>query len=1550
MGFSLRGAVNKIGDGGEKLLGKAKKKAGELIDDGAHIVGDGLDHVGLDDAADWVEDKGDHIADHLGAHVAEQQLGQSEEPDELLHGDAGKIREAVLHLAKLAMAFDAGHTGLSHLDPGDWDGFGADAFRKMFKAQPAKWAHAATACAEAGLALENYAETVDWAKGQAKEAVRLWKQGTAARKAAADAYNTAVDTYHDDVKAYNDKVDDGKDPGTKPTKPAAFTDPGAKDKQAAKDTLNAARTQRDSAAATAEAKVRAATKLAPKKPDFTDRMQNDFGDVGKALPIAGEHFVGGLVRSGTDLVKFARGLNPYDPYNLTHPAQYLTHLNATAAGLVDMTQHPERLPGIILGTGWGSDGSEASGRLVGNILLAIATDGGSAAGKAAAEDAAKTAAKDAAEQAARSGARAAAEDPAKAAIEKAAKKCLSDPIDVATGDMVLSQTDIALPGTLPLVLERTHLSSYRIGRFYGPTWASTLDQRLELDDAGVVFVAEDGSVLLYPVPQPGVPALPAHGPRRTLEWDGRPGDPLRITDPETGRTHHFAAVPGTPKAAGGPMVLPLVEVTDRNGNAYTVTYDEAGLPTEVRHSGGYHLTLDSRDGRITALHVNDPAAPATTVRTYAYDDAGNLTAVANSSRLPYRFTYDPAGRITSWTDRNETSYAYTYDPRGRCTATHGTDGFLSSTFTYDDATRTTTFTNSLGHSSTYAHNAAYRLVAETDPLGRTTTQQWDESNDHVVSVTNALGHTTRYEYDDAGNLVQVALPDGSTAAAVYNALGQPLLITEPGGAAWTHEYDTHGNLLTTTDPIGAVTRYLRDARGHLIGVTDPLGHTHRYEVNAVGLPVAGTDPLGNTTRTERDAFGRTVSVTDPLGHTVRAAWTPDGNPAWREDAGGARESWQWDGEGNLTRHTDQAGHVTRYTYTHFDLTATRTDPDGRVHSFAYDTELHLTAVTNPQGLSWTYAHDPAGRVVAETDFNGRTLAYTHDAAGQLATRTNGASQTTAFTRDALGRLTGQSDTTGGATSYAYDAAGLLAIASNADATVTFERDALGRVLSETVNGRTTGYTYDLAGNRLTRTTPSGHTSTWSYDAAGRPTGLDSVAGSLTFGYDAAGRETERGFGDGIRLAQQWDTAGRLAGTTVTDAAHARADRLIHHRTYTYREDGYLTEVRDLLEGTRRYDLDATGRVTGVRAPDATETYAYDTAGNLTRSAAPSGTDSLPTREFTGTLIHRSGRTTYEHDAQGRLTRTTLRLLNGQKRVRTFTWNADDRLVRTESAGTTWHYGYDPLGRRTAKQQLAVDGSVLARTDFAWDGPRLAEQSVPGGEVTSWDYAPDTHSPLTQTATTGTHTDFYLVVTDLVGTPTQLLTPAGTVAWHSSRTPLWGPAAAPTADAGAPACPLRFPGQYADDETGLHYNHHRYYDPADARYLTPDPLGLLPADNDYAYVPNPTRTSDPLGLASCETAAKPKLSDPLPRGMNNKIAQAYDDVKAGRIPSHDTYGGREHPWWKDAKEYRVPGRPETDRILVKELPNGVKVYGWTSTHYQKIQRFSAPHFPDSGWDK
>jgi len=76
-------------------------------------------------------------------------------------------------------------------------------------------------------------------------------------------------------------------------------------------------------------------------------------------------------------------------------------------------------------------------------------------------------------------------------------------------------------------------------------------------------------------------------------------------------------------------------------------------------------------------------------------------------------------------------------------------------------------------------------------------------------------------------------------------------------------------------------------------------------------------------------------------------------------------------------------------------------------------------------------------------------------------------------------------------------------------------------------------------------------------------------------------------------------------------------------------------------------------------------------------------------------------------------------------------------------------------------------------------------------------------------------------------------PGGTTTWNRTATAY---------------TPLRFPGQYHDPETGLHYNYFRHYDPETARYLTRDPLGLAPSPNPTTYVHNPQTWSDSLGLA------------------------------------------------------------------------------------------------------
>jgi RHS repeat-associated protein len=99
--------------------------------------------------------------------------------------------------------------------------------------------------------------------------------------------------------------------------------------------------------------------------------------------------------------------------------------------------------------------------------------------------------------------------------------------------------------------------------------------------------------------------------------------------------------------------------------------------------------------------------------------------------------------------------------------------------------------------------------------------------------------------------------------------------------------------------------------------------------------------------------------------------------------------------------------------------------------------------------------------------------------------------------------------------------------------------------------------------------------------------------------------------------------------------------------------------------------------------------------------------------------------------------------------------------------------------------------------------------------------------------------------------------SGEVAWQSDGT-LYGtrrPGAAETVD-----CPLRFPGQYFDAETGLHYNVFRYYDPEVGGYYSPDPLGLDAGPNHHAYVPNPMSWCDPLGLKCLEFFSVQGLDD------------------------------------------------------------------------------------------
>ncbi|MBH5132180.1 RHS domain-containing protein [Streptomyces sp. HB-N217] len=1040
----------------------------------------------------------------------------------------------------------------------------------------------------------------------------------------------------------------------------------------------------------------------------------------------------------------------------------------------------------------------------------------------------------------------------------------SDPIDMATGAMYLPQTDVTLPGLLPLTFTRRVASDYRCGWWFGPTWSSTIDQRLEIDEHGIIFVTADGLLLTYPHPSAtNASVMPQDGPRRPLTRmdDGT----YRIHDLITGRTHHFSRV-----SSEGIAVTQCI--TDRNNHTISFDYDAHGAPIAMRHSGGYHLRITTEDGRVTAISLVGAAEDGTdiTLKQYGYTN-GNLTETINSSGLPLRFTYDDRLRITSWTDTNARGYRYSYDEHDRCVAEGGDAGHITITLEYDGSDprwpgcRTTTMTAADGAVTRFIVNGNSQVIAEVDALGYCTRTSYDEYH-HVLAHTDAQGSITRSVNDAVGRPLIIRYPDGEATRLSYDGLGCLSAITLPDGTCWKRQYDERGNCVAVTDPTEQTYRYTYDDSGRLTGMTDPCGATTRVRCTAAGLVAEVTDPLGNSVGAEHDAFGRVSLTTNQLGAQTRRRWTAEGLLSRVVAPDGTEQSWEYDGEGNCIRHTDSLGAVTRYEYTHFDLLAARTGPDGTRYRFEHDASLRLTKVSASDGLSWEYTYDRNGRLTAETDFDGRRVTYKRNAVGRVVERTNPLGQSISYEYGVQGWLTAK-HVDGETTNYEYDRVGRRLRVRNRYGEISWERDPSGKPISETVNGNTMAFRYDAAGRRVERTTPTGTLARYSYDAAGRAASLTTSDHNVVFSYDAAGREVVRRLGDTLELTQGWDSVDRLINQTVT-AAH----ETLQHRSYVYRADNALVGINDPTSGAVGIELDDSCRVTEINARDWNERYVYDTAGEQAMAAWPShDQDVQGARAYSGKRLTRAGSVRFEYDGAGRVIARRKARLSRKPDVWRYEWDGEDRLTAvTVPDGSMWRYRYDPFGRRTSKEHLASDGvTVTERTHFTWDGASVTEQTttaahLPHPVTLTWDY--DGLIPVAQTERltdqlTQQEIDsrFFAIVTDLVGTPTELIDESGNVAWRSRKT-LWG---VTTWQKGSTTyTPLRFPGHYYDPETGLNYNYHRYYDPETARYATPDPLGLAPSPNPATYVNNPYSQVDPLGLSPYENTMPDQLAQEL----------------------------------------------------------------------------------------
>ena len=191
-------------------------------------------------------------------------------------------------------------------------------------------------------------------------------------------------------------------------------------------------------------------------------------------------------------------------------------------------------------------------------------------------------------------------------------------------------------------------------------------------------------------------------------------------------------------------------------------------------------------------------------------------------------------------------------------------------------------------------------------------------------------------------------------------------------------------------------------------------------------------------------------------------------------------------------------------------------------------------------------------------------------------------------------------------------------------------------------------------------------------------------------------------------------------------------------------------------------------------------------------------------------------------------------------VTNYSYDIDNRLLSVEEDGVVvGSYYYDPFGRRLWKD---VNGT---KTYFHYaDEGLVAEADGLGAVVKSYGYVPNstwTTDPLFMTE----GGKYYFYQNDHLGTPQKLTSVTGAVVW-SSTYEAFGKASVTTDS--TLTNNLRFAGQYYDDETGLHYNWNRHYNPVLGRYVTPDPIGLNGGINFYSYVhDNPIRFIDPKGL-------------------------------------------------------------------------------------------------------
>ncbi|HRP31478.1 MAG TPA: RHS repeat-associated core domain-containing protein [Agriterribacter sp.] len=906
------------------------------------------------------------------------------------------------------------------------------------------------------------------------------------------------------------------------------------------------------------------------------------------------------------------------------------------------------------------------------------------------------------------------------------------------------------------------------------------------------------------------------------------------------------------------------------GNVLKVTYPDGSKESWNRERDGLDLVLTHTDelGRVTQ---------------YVRDDRHRITKIIYPDKSNEQFTYNDFGQVLIHTFRNGKMEVNEYDGRGLKTRNTDADGKLT-TYTYDGADRLASVTDARHHKNQYVYNERGLLVKRiyadnhfqtytyddfgnqtslTNELGNTWTSAYDEFK-RLVSAIDPVNLVTKYEYD---------LPNGTCGCRHDNE--GPSQIISPGGKITAMEYDVEWKLLKRTEGFGtadaATTSYEYDVVGNITAMIDPRGKSWLYEYDKRNREISSSDPLGNRMHQIYDAAGNVLKIIRPDNGVTSYVYDAMNRITQTTDPKGQVVKMKYDAEGNLKELTDARGFVYRYEYDNLNRETKMIYPDGSFEAYGYDAVGNVIAYSNRSGAVRTYIYDNRDREVLSHWNDGITpdISKKYDRAGRLqmlssvvstlSYRYNKANQLRRETQDIAGGGGGKTVT------WYYDEDGLL----------QRMRYPQGFELSYRYNGRNqlnliyhTGvsgggvvkYEYDVNGNRIKKTLKNGTVTSYAYDDANRMLTLDNKKGALSF----------------ARFDYGYDKVGR--------------------RTFVQR-NGNKGDV---------YAYDATDQVTGVQYevtnphaipanPLNTTNYEWDPAGNRT-TVTNNGTDEqYSTNNLNQYTAVAGNALTYNGNG-------ALQSFNGW----TYSYDAQNRLVKAEKGSTTVSFAYDARNRCVKR---VVNGAAVF---LYYDNWNLIEEYDAGNALlTSYIHGAMTDEILTKTGGAGQLLYYHY---DALGSVMQLTNMVGSMVEQYAYD-VFGEATIKNAGGDIIAGSafgnrFMFTGREYINALELYDYRNRMYSESLGRFLQTDPVGFDAGDyNLYRYVGNNSLNKvDPLGLDSTfdkmgnwlytgETSRSdqplpPKTGDQRNKKWEQQICKETNKVRT--VITYEQFDGKE---WK-----------------------------------------------------